>query len=180
MKPNLLPLSKLFRNKNMNRLISFDIENARLIADLVYFKLSEFLDFRENIQIFTDDHSFIILYYPRKILQENVPEIKEEYTYYHLNYSDDMLGLLNSIIVESRENENMYRNNSDFSKHLENWVLLKPRYLDHDIKDFFIENINNLLNSIDIKKDLSNKEIKLIDNWLKLEENESGMFYRYF
>jgi len=179
MKPNLIPLSRMFRNKNMNKLISFDIENAKLIADLVYFKLAEFLDFRENIQIFADDHSFLMLYYPKKILEENVPDIEEGYNYYHLNYLDEVLGLLNTIIVTSRENENMFCSTADFSKHLENWVLLKPRYLDHKIRDFFIRNLNNQLNAIDTQKDLSKKEIKLINNWLKLEENEFGMFYRY-
>ena len=64
MEPNLQYLKQFVEREVADKYLSFSLENGKLIAEFVHFKLAEFLDIREYLKLYTDGHSFLLFYCP--------------------------------------------------------------------------------------------------------------------
>jgi len=182
MEPNLKPLSRLLENESLKQLMAFDCENARLIVDLVCLKLADFLNFQETFQIFSDGESFLLFYYPFPLYNSaelDEPDEEEDNAIYKRFYClNEITDILNEILKTYNEENLPGRYSGNFSGELEEWMVLRPRFVDHAYKDFFLDSIREHLKSLNVQKDLSKAERKLIKNWLAIGDVE-GSYYRF-
>ena len=177
MEPNLTPLERMIKNNPMvENLISFNLEKGVMIADLVHFKVADFLDIRETYQIVSDGDSYLLFFYPNA--STFIPDGEDNSPlYYEFDSFEEIPEILNEVLVKFNEGNVLSRYSKKLTSPLPEWAVLKPRYIHKSYINFFINSLSSHINFLDVQKDLTKDERKLLDTWFKLEKNQA---YQYF
>ena len=177
MEHNLNHLNRIIKNDAVEELIPFNPEKGVMIADLVHFKVAEFIDIRETFRIYTDEHSFLLLYYPdSKFIPDHLDDTP---VYYQFDNFEEITEILNELLREYNENSVLDRYSNNLNSELPEWVVLKPRYIQEEYFNTFINSLTSVTDTIDKQKDLTKAEKNLVDRWFSFRENQEGVCYLY-
>ena len=156
MDQNLKQFKKLIEtNCCLDKLVLFDIENGKLIADLSFGY--------DTYQIYFDNCCFLVMYY----------DSYESFFHYHLCESHKtLLQTLNEVIQDSNNGSLLDLFSKKWWSFLPEWIILRPNYLERTYCDFFINEILSITDYIDYSSDLSTDEKLLIEDWVNTKTKE--------
>ena len=177
MEPNLQYLKQFVEREVADKYLSFSLENGKLIAEFIHFKLAEFLDIREYLKLYTDGHSFLLFYCPDDM---GLPDDETDSpVYYQFDDFEDLGPVVDELLTKCDENWPATYRYYLANDALPAWALLKPGYIHEDHVQLFKKPLMDVIQSPDIRETLSNDQVSMIHRWLNFRKNEAGLYYAY-
>ena len=177
MDPNLQYLKNFVKNDALNQCLSFSLEEGKLIADLIHFKMGDFLDIKDTYYLYTDGHSFLVFFYPESVLlsdQEGAAPV-----YYQFDKFEDFSEVVSDLFKWDDDLCVPGMNASVWNGTLPAWALLVPRYIHEDHIHLFKNPLLDAIETSGNREMLSKTEKKITRRWLDFQKNEAGLYYGY-